>query len=80
MRKLEALHGNADSQGAGRGGELWQVEQFDHLVRSEGQFEYCRRYIAENPLQARLQVEAYRWYSKALPCVGDSRLGETRLR
>jgi hypothetical protein len=49
-----------------RHGEFWQVEQFDHLIRSEAQFEHYRRYIAENPMKARLQPGAYRHYSKVL--------------
>jgi len=47
-------------------GEFWQVEQFDHLVRSPEQFEHYRRYIAENPHKAGLPASAYRWYSKKL--------------
>jgi type I restriction enzyme R subunit len=48
----------------GRHGEFWQVEQFDHLVRSDEQFEHYRRYIATNPEKARLAPGTYRWYSK----------------
>ncbi len=47
-------------------GEFWQVEPFDHLVRSSEQFEYYRRYMAENPARARLPKGTYRVYSKAL--------------
>jgi putative transposase len=50
----------------GRRGEFWQVEQFDHLVRSSEHFEYFRRYVAENPKKARLPPEKYRHYSKPL--------------
>jgi hypothetical protein len=49
----------------GQKDEFWQVEQFDHLVRSPEQFEHYRRYIADNPLRARLPVGEYRHYSKA---------------
>jgi REP element-mobilizing transposase RayT len=49
-----------------RHGEFWQLEQFDHLVRSEGQFEHYRKYIAENPEKARLSDGTYRHYSKKL--------------
>jgi hypothetical protein len=38
----------------GRRGQLWQREPFDHIVRSEPQFEHFRRYIAENPTKAGL--------------------------
>jgi hypothetical protein len=47
-----------------RRGMLWQVEQFDHLVRSLEQFDHLRTYIAENPKKARLKAGSYRWYSK----------------
>ncbi len=47
-------------------GAFWQVEAFDHLVRSPEQFEHYRRYIKENGQRARLEEGQYRWYSKAL--------------
>ena len=47
-------------------GEFWQVEQFDHLVRSPEHFEHYRRYIAENPQKAGLAAGMFRWYSKPL--------------
>lgn len=51
----------------GRDGQFWQVEQFDHLVRSEEQFWYFRRYIAENGWKAGLKKGGeYRWFSKDL--------------
>jgi REP element-mobilizing transposase RayT len=37
-----------------RSGTLWQAETFDHIVRSEAQFDHYRRYIAENPRKAGL--------------------------
>lgn len=52
-------------QALGRKGNFWQVEQFDHLVRSEEQFEYLRQYIADNPRRARLKDGTYRYYSQA---------------
>jgi putative transposase len=45
---------------------FWLVEQFDHLVRSQEQFDYLRKYIAENPARARLADGMYRHYSKPL--------------
>lgn len=50
----------------GKQGEFWQVEQFDHLVRSPEQFEHYRRYIADNPKQAKLPSGSFRYYSKTL--------------
>ena len=43
----------------GRRGRFWHEESFDHLVRSEGQFEAVRQYIAENPLKAGLREGEY---------------------
>jgi REP element-mobilizing transposase RayT len=53
-------------QSLGRRGEFWQVEQFDHLVRGEQQFEYFRKYIAENPLRSGLEAGRYPVYSRRL--------------
>src|SRR5262245_28511437 len=39
----------------GRRGRFWQVDGFDHLVRSPEQLEYLRAYIADNPRRANLQ-------------------------
>jgi type I restriction enzyme R subunit len=50
----------------GKSGQFWQVEQFDHLVRSEEQFRHFRRYIAENGRTAGLKEGEYRWFSKDL--------------
>lgn len=38
-----------------RSGRFWQQDSFDHLVRSVEQFEFLRRYIAENPKRAKLR-------------------------
>ena len=51
---------------AQRTGEFWQVDQFDHLIRSPQQFDFYRRYIAENPLRAGLAADSYRHYRKDL--------------
>lgn len=45
-------------------GEFWQVEAFDHLVRSLEHFEHYRRYIAENGPKAGLLPSEYLHYSK----------------
>jgi type I restriction enzyme R subunit len=44
-------------------GRFWIQEAFDHLVRSQKQFEYLRSYIANNPTKAKLKPGDYRWYS-----------------
>ena len=43
----------------GQTGRLWQPEPYDHIVRSEEQLQHYRRYIAENPIKARLQEGEY---------------------
>ncbi len=48
-------------------GHFWQSDGFDHLVRSEAQFEYLRKYIRDNPQRARLKPGEYRHYSRVLP-------------
>jgi type I restriction enzyme R subunit len=50
----------------GRSGRFWQQEAFDHLVRSEEQFQFLRGYIASNPIQARLRTGEYLHYSRPL--------------
>lgn len=40
-------------------GKFWQQEPFDHLVRNPDQYEYLRRYIADNPRKARLKAGEY---------------------
>lgn len=43
----------------GRSGPLWQKEPYDHIVRSEAQFQHYRGYIAENPIKAGLEPHEY---------------------
>ena len=54
----------------GQKGRFWQQDGFDHLVRSEQQFQHFRRYILRNPVKARLAAGAFSHYSKPL---GSSR-------
>lgn len=50
----------------GQKGRFWQQDAFDHLVRTEEQFQYLRRYIADNPEKARLRPGEYVHYSKPI--------------
>jgi len=50
----------------GRSGKFWQDYDFDHLVRSEAQFEYYRRYIADNGRRGHLKPNQYRHWSRQL--------------
>jgi putative transposase len=51
-------------------GRFWQQDGFDHLVRSEQQFEYLRQYIAENPARAGLRPGEFVHYSKTYTSSG----------
>ncbi|MCI0378663.1 MAG: hypothetical protein L0215_13735 [Gemmataceae bacterium] len=46
----------------GSSGRFWQEESFDHLVRSPEQFEFLKRYIADNPIKAGLQLGEFLYY------------------
>ncbi len=37
-------------------GSFWMDESFDHIVRSEVQWQYFQRYIGENPAKANLRA------------------------
>jgi putative transposase len=52
------------NQEVGRRGDFWMPGQFDHLVRSEKQFEFLREYIADNPRLANLKPDEFTHYSK----------------
>ena len=43
----------------GRKGAFWQKEPYDHIVRSEAQWQHYRRYISENPGKAFLRADEY---------------------
>jgi putative transposase len=43
-------------------GHFWQAESFDHLVRSAEQFAFLRKYIADNPIKAKLKPGEYIHY------------------
>jgi len=60
-KKFTATRINRES---GRRGRFWQEESFDHLVRTPEQFDYLRRYIADNPAKARLREGDYLYYRR----------------
>jgi putative transposase len=49
-----------------RKGRFWQQDAFDHLLRSEEQFNYLRRYIAANPARGGLPTGSFVHYSKPI--------------
>ncbi|HEX3658305.1 MAG TPA: transposase [Pirellulales bacterium] len=55
------------NRGLGETSHFWQSDAFDHLVRSEKQFEFLRRYIAANPERAKLPPGDTLHYSRPLP-------------
>lgn len=51
----------------GRTGPLWQNESFDRIIRDAEHYQTTVRYIAKNPLKARLQVnEASVWFCQSI--------------
>ena len=47
------------NQRLGSKGKFWQPEAFDHLVRTVDQYEYLRKYIANNGVKAKLQPSEF---------------------
>lgn len=47
----------------GTTGRFWQQDAFDHLVRHQAQYHRLLRYLAENPIKARLNPGEYVLYS-----------------
>ncbi|WP_373652319.1 transposase [Schlesneria sp. DSM 10557] len=50
----------------GQSGPFWQQDGFDHLIRSEDQFQKFRKYISCNGPKANLPPNKFRHYSKEL--------------
>jgi REP element-mobilizing transposase RayT len=50
----------------GTRGRFWQEESFDHLVRSPEQFDHFRRYIAENPVKAKLPQGSFLHWARPM--------------
>jgi REP element-mobilizing transposase RayT len=53
----------------GRSGRLWEPEYFDRLIRSKRHFEFCVRYVLNNPVKAGLceRMEQWPWSG----CAGE---------
>ena len=45
----------------GAHGAFWQREYYDHLIRSEEEFERAIRYVADNPAKAKLNHWRWAW-------------------
>ncbi len=68
LKGITARRANAILRVAGK--PFWQDESYDHLVRSEQQFERIRSYIEQNPVRAGLtsMAEDYPWSSACRAC------------
>lgn len=42
-------------------GTIWQREFFDHLLRSEESYDQKWNYVRDNPVRARLTLNASEW-------------------
>jgi type I restriction enzyme R subunit len=60
-KRYTATQLNRKLKGKGR---FWQSDAFDHLIRSEDEFQYLRRYIAANPTKARLNPGEFVAYQR----------------
>ncbi len=62
FREIQRYSARQINKLLGRGGDLWQGEPFDHVVRSGEQFQYLQKYILENPKKAKLpEGDFYFW-------------------
>ena len=52
---------NRANQFLRRSGRFWEPESFDRLVKSERHFEFCIRYILNNPVKAGLCSDPFQW-------------------
>ena len=62
MKGIKGASARAANNILGTSGTFWMDESFDHIVRSEAQYERFVQYIADNPLKARLRGDEYWLY------------------
>lgn len=56
LKGIKGKSAVACNRATGRSGPFWQEESYDHIVRHTEQLIFLRRYIAENPVRAGIQV------------------------
>ncbi|MGH9508330.1 MAG: REP-associated tyrosine transposase [Terriglobales bacterium] len=63
MQNIKSVSAHKINRAAERTGKVWQVESFDHLIRSSREFDATIAYIAENPVMRRLvnKPSDYKW-------------------
>ena len=59
LRSWKGGSAHAINRALNRQGSLWQSEPYDHILRSEEQLRHYRRYIADNPIKAKLGAADY---------------------
>jgi len=59
LRGIKGVSARECNAFLGLSGSFWQAEGFDHIVRSQAQFDHFVRYIADNPVKARLKKSSF---------------------
>jgi REP element-mobilizing transposase RayT len=68
VRTIKSFSAREANRILGQSGRFWQIEVFDRLIRSEGQFERTVAYIEWNPVKAKLVVDPRSFpFSSAFP-------------
>jgi REP element-mobilizing transposase RayT len=49
-----------------RSGEFWQKDIYNHIIRSQKEYEFQRHYVWRNPEKAGLEDWEWRWMKKPL--------------
>lgn len=63
MKGIKGASARLANRLLGTTGTFWLDESYDHIVRSQAQYEHFRRYIADNPVKAKLKDHEY-WLFK----------------
>lgn len=61
MHSLKSWTANQANAALGRGGQFWQHESYDHVVRDDGEFDRIVNYVLNNPVKAGLVKEWKEW-------------------
>jgi hypothetical protein len=61
LHSLKSFTAHEINKIIGRGGPVWERESFDHLIRSESDWEKFREYIDKNPVEAELCKDSKDW-------------------
>jgi len=62
LKSIKGISANKINKLLGKNGTFWQDESFDHIVRSELQYDHYLMYIKENPARAGLKADE--WWMK----------------